>query len=495
MDLPLPPPPAAAPGVPPDGPVAPAGPPRWRGAALAVLAGLAVLAVVTALTGGFGDAGVSHPDEWDPRVAPLATYVEEARGLDFEHPVHVDFLSAEEYSEQTTTDESALTDEDEAELERLEAELRAFGFAAGELDLLEAFNAVSDAGTLAFYDPADDRIRVRGSQMTVGLEVTLVHELTHALQDQHFELEPLTDDDEGDSSARVALRGLVEGDALRIETAYVADELDESERAAYEEEQASEVEASEAATEDVPPFITASFAAPYALGQPFVVMLENQGGHDAVDEAFSDPPVTEEHLFDPASFLAGEDGEELTLDLEGDVEVVDEGTFGSPSWYLLLAERIEPLEAFEAALGWAGDRYATFERDDRACVRVAFAGDTASDEEQMARALEEWADAMPAGAARTLQIDGRPALESCDPGADAADPNLTRRATDALFVPSLWGFLVADAATVLDADGARCYAGEVLDDLTYEQITDPEGGAFIDPAFQDTLAAAFEACT
>ena len=53
--------------------------------------------------------------------------------------------------------------------------------------------SVSDGGTLAFYDPTDERVRVRGTEMTVGLEVTLVHELTHALQDQHFDLERLNE--------------------------------------------------------------------------------------------------------------------------------------------------------------------------------------------------------------------------------------------------------------------------------------------------------------
>jgi hypothetical protein len=455
--------------------------------------GTVAVGIAGLATGAF-DTGPDHPDAWDPRVLDLAAFVEDERGLAFEHPVHVDFLTAEEYSEETTTDADGVADEERAELDRYAAELRAFGLASGAIDLVEAYNAVSDAGTLAFYDPDDERIRVRGTEMTIGLQVTLVHELTHALQDQHFDLDELYDDDL-ESSQYTAFLGLIEGDALRIESGYTSGVLTPEEQATYDEEYAAELERSQDATADVPAYVSASFAVPYALGQPLVVMLANDGGNDAVDDAFDDPPSTEEHLFDPASFLSEEGGARLDLNLDDDVEVLDDGPFGAPSWYLLLAERIDPKVAFEAALGWAGDSYATFERDGRSCVRAAFAGDTAADEAEMADALAAWADAMPAGAARATEVDGQPALDSCDPGVDVEDPNLSGRSDDALFVPSLWGYLVADASSQLDADGARCYAGRVIDELTYEQMTDPEGAVFAEPELQDTLVAAYEACT
>jgi len=467
--------------------------PRWVAVVGVAVTGLVLLAAVAAVVKVVGGGGPDHPDEWDPRVADLAAYVEDERGLDFDHPVFVDFLSAEEYSTETTEDEAGVADEDRLELDRYAAELRAFGLATGEIDLFEAYNQVSDAGTLAFYDPIDERVKVRGTNVTVGLEVTLVHELTHALQDQHFDLERLYDEDI-DGNEYTAFLGLVEGDALRIETAYTSTELTAEEQAAYEDEYAAELDKSQEATSEVPAFVSASFGTPYALGQPFVVMLANEGGNRAVDDAFREPPTTEEHLFDPASFLAGEDGEEIDLELDDDIEVVDDGPFGAPSWYLLLAERIDPKTAFTAALGWDGDQYASFERDDRSCVRAAFAGATADDEAEMADALAAWAAAMPPDAAEVIEVDGHPALESCDPGTEVDDPNLAGRSEDALFVPSLWGYLVADAASQLDAEGSRCYATRVIDGLTYEQITDPEGAAFADEAFQQTLVAAYEAC-
>lgn len=451
--------------------------------------GTAVLGAVALLARSSGD---SHPQEWDPRVADMAAFVEGERGLRFEHPVHVDFLTAEEYTEQTTAADTDVADEEREELERYAGTMRALGVASGELDLVTALNQVSDGGTLAFYDPFDDRVRVRGTEMTVGLEVTIVHELTHALQDQHFDLELLFSDDLDDGAA-TAYRALIEGDALRIEDAYVAQELTEEQQQEYDEEFARELDASQAATADVPPFLSAVVSAPYAMGRPLVLLLLNDGGNAAVDEAFEDPPSTEEHLLDPLSFLAGDGAEEVDLALGDDVDPFDDGHFGAVAWYLLLAERIDPKVAFEAALGWGGDGYAAYEDDGEMCVRLAFLGDTPEDDAEMANALDTWLAAMPGGRAEVIDIDGQPGLDACDPGVDQ-DLELTGRSEDSLFLPSLNGYLVADASSVLDPDGARCYSRAVLDALDYDEITDPDGTVFSDDSFQAVAVEAFQSC-
>jgi hypothetical protein len=457
-----------------------------------MIVGLLVLGAVVVVADRLGDDGPSHPDEWDPRVADLATFVEDARGLEFEHPVYVDFLTAAEYTAETTDDEGTMEDDEREQLDRYAAELRALGVASGDLDLFAAFNQVSDGGTLAFYDPNDERVRVRGTEMTVGMEVTLVHELTHALEDQRFDLERL-DDVQLDDGAATAFRGLAEGDALRIEEAYTSGELTDEERASYDEEYAQELADSEEATGDVPAFVSALFSAPYALGQPFVTMLVNQDGNDGVDDAFDEPPSTEEHLFDPASYLAEEGSESVELGFDADEDLLDEGPFGATSWYLFLAERIDPKAAFGAALGWNGDSFAAVERDGSTCVRIAFDGDSEEDEDEMASALADWVDAMPGDAAEVLEVAGHPALESCDPGEDL-DLELTGRSESSLYLPSLWGYLIADAAREVGPDEARCYAQEVIDGLAYEDIVDPEGTAFSGEEFQSTLTKAFEAC-
>lgn len=484
-----PPPPGSSPPPPPSKPRRPV----WFGPLITAAIGLAGLGAVVGVSRLLGDDGVDHPDDWDPRVLELVEYVEDERGLEFDHPVYIDFLTPDEYRAEATTDEATLTDEDRDSLASSAGELRALGVGSGDIDLLAAINEVADAGTLAYYDPREKRVSVRGTEMTVGLEVTLVHELTHALQDQHFDLVRLYDEDL-DGGASLALRALIEGDAGRIEQAYVDGALSSAEREEYEAELAESIQASEDATADVPTFIQASFAVPYALGPPFVQMLANEGGNGAVDAAFRDPPDSEEDLFDPASYLDGEDEEDVELGLDEDeVEIIDEDRFGSSGWYLMLSERIDPMEAFQAALGWGGDAYASFRRDGVVCVRAVFRGDTAADEDEMIAALDDWVAAMPDGAAEFITVDGRPGFESCDPGSDV-EIELRNQSTAALNVPALWGYLIADAANVVDAEGARCYASAVVGQLTFEEIIDPEGKAFSDEAFVTKLQEAFRGC-
>jgi hypothetical protein len=465
--------------------------PRWL-VPLGVGIGAVFLAgVVAAFT--IGDDGPDHPDSWDPRVADLAAYVEDERDLDFDHPVHVDFLTPAEYSAASTGDPDPAAEEQEREeYDDYAGQLRALGVASGDLDLYEAFNRVVDSGTLAFYDPVEERIHVRGTEMTVGLEVTLVHELTHALQDQSFDFDRLRDPTL-DAGASTSYRALVEGDAVRVENAYIQEELTEEEREAYDEEYAQELADSESATSDVPPFIEARFGAPYALGQPFVTMLFNQGGNDRVDEAFEAPPDREEHVFDPASYAASEQAEEIDLEVPDDVDVLEDGSFGAVSWYLVLAERIDPKVAFEAALGWNGDAFRAYERDGAVCVEAAFVGDTDADEDEMRSALEAWAASMTGTTAEVTDADGHPALKACDPGA-SVDLELSGRSATSLYLPNLWGQLIADASGLLDPGESRCYARAVLADLTFEEVTDPEGAAFAGDEFQQSMGDALEQC-
>jgi len=487
----LPPPPPPPWGTAPPPPTAP--PPRWPAAIGIAIVGLLLLGGVAVVTRTLEHHGPTHPDAWDPRVTDLVAFVEEKRGLQFDHPVYVDFLSTAEYTEQATDEEEDAAPDERESLDRYAAELRALGVASGALDLFTAYNQVSDGGTLAFYNPADERVRVRGTTMTVGLQVTLVHELTHALQDQRFDLERLSGG-QLDDGASTAFRGLVEGDALRVEDSYTISELTEAERRDYEEEYAGELADSELATADVPAFVSATFAIPYALGQPFALMLVNRGGNRSLNGAFEHPPETEEQLFDPTSYLAREGSvTDVELGFPDDAKLLDEGPFGAPSWYLFLAERIDPKAAFEAALGWNGDSSAAVTKDGTTCVRLAFVGDTERDESQMTDALADWLDAMPGDGADVEEVDGHPVLESCDPG-ESLDLELTGRSESSLYLPSLWGYLVADAASVVGADEARCYAHTVIDGLAYDDITDPEGEALAGDAFQQTLADAFDAC-
>jgi len=484
--------PAPSPPFPlPPPPVEPA--PRASSGAVfrLVVAGVAAVGIATAgvLVSASRD-GIDYPDEWDPRVADLADFVEGERGESFEHPVAVDFLTPEEYSERTRSDESELTLEDEESLEAAAALFRAFGLAEGEVDLFGSSNDIADTGTLAFYDPVSDSVTVRGTELTVELRVTLVHELTHALQDQIVDLVEMQED--AGEMGSTAVRGLIEGDAVLVERGYVDQVLTADERSAYETASVSASDQATADLGDVPAALLAFFGAPYAFGPPFVLVAEAEGDVDAV---FRVPPDTDEHLMAPSRYLADDDPRDIgTPDVDDDVEVLDDGSVGSLAWFLTLAERIDPFQAMTAVDGWGGDAYVLSDDGDSTCVRAVVYGDTERDVEELTTALETWAASLPAGMAKvTATDDGGVDVASCDPG-DAADLDVTGRGADALAVPVTRSYLFADAVTVFDPEDAFCVADAAVRGLTLEQLADPAGTVFTDGTFDAISRMAIQGC-
>ncbi|MBI2168479.1 MAG: hypothetical protein HYU28_03110 [Actinobacteria bacterium] len=451
---------------------------------------LAVLVVGGGVVGAFvvaSGGGDDFPGEWDPRVEPLAKVAERERDLDFKHPIAVKFLTPDEFEEEIT--DLNLTDEDIEEIEAYQGAFRALGLLEPGVDILNELKELLGGQTLAFYDPEREAAFVRGTKITVGVEVTLVHELTHALQDQHFDL---TRDENPDwtSGQTIGYQALYEGDAVRIENEYVAS-LGSDDADAYEAETEREVERAEET--DVPPIFEAFFGAPYLFGDPLLALLDEEGGNDRVDEAFSKPPTTEENLIDPFTFIEGEQAEKVAEPKlrEGEDEILRDD-FGALSWFFVLGERIGLDEALAAIDGWGGDAFVVYEARGRSCVRIAFQGDTRADTEEMATAISSWADAMPEGAARLLRAGDVVTLQSCDPGDDAA-LSVPGRANELSLIPAARAYLALGALqSGASDDQAQCIGRQFIAALSEDQLLSIEDLLFaeevppeIDRLFED----------
>jgi hypothetical protein len=324
--------------------------------------------------------------------------------------------------------------------------------------------------------------------VTAALAVTLVHELTHVLQDQIFGLDLLTSDDDGDddgptSGASFAFRAVAEGDAGRIEQQYL-ESLSDEEQAAVESAESEDLDELEA--EGIPVALQALFAAPYPLGEGLIALLDVE---DDVDDAFTEPPTTEEHLLDPFGYLDGDPPVAVDVPDADGAEALDEGDFGAVSLLLVLAERIDLLQALDAALGWGGDAYVAFERDGATCIRYAVVGDEAADTDQLAAAFEAWVGAAPADSASTTREGDLVRFESCDPGDESTAGN--GAALDALTVVAARTQLaVGELANGASAEQAACFGDTVVRAFTTEELV----GESTPPDLQDRLRTALGVC-
>jgi hypothetical protein len=449
----------------------------------AVVLIVAIVAACIAMVYGREALG---PSEWDPRVAPLAAFVEDARGYKFAHPVYVKFLTPAQYRAYVTHDGAMSADD--REYYRTSARFfRALGLIGGDVDLAAEQDEISDSGTLAQYSPADRTVYVRGVEVTASLRVTLVHELTHALQDQIFNLNLSRTGSDGEA---FALRALAEGDAMRIENEYYATLPDDEQRQIDDQSEADQ-SSSKALNSNSAPILLALFGAPYALGAPFVRLLSSIDGE--LDRAFRSPPTSEENVFDPASFLLDDQPEHVIPAKvpDGATYVAEMGSeIGVVLWYLLIATHTDQKKALDAVDGWAGDAMTVYEQGDMLCTTLGFLGDTRTDADEMYSALTAVAAKLFLNNKPKVAIEANEVqLTLCDPGVSAKPPTVD--ATTIFARPTVHSLLLGlsledPAVTTGQAD---CAVGKTIHPLADADMTKLlQAPSRQDPFLQEVLA-------
>jgi hypothetical protein len=485
-------------GAPPTAPAAPppthdtSGIPGWV-LAVATLVALAMVgALFYALVGGPGgtapppaaDAPQRHlPRHWDPRIAPYARIAAKERGLAFKHPVPVRFLSPVAFAKTLKTDDQDLSKADRRELEQTTGLLRAFGLLSGDVDLVHAVNDFSGSAVLAYYSFDDKRITVRGHRVTPSVRSTLVHELTHALQDQHFHISARTkalekQEKRGPSTSEATvLQALVEGDARRVERLYRAS-LKPAQVRALDAAQQAEVTQAQPALDRIPKIVVTLLSSPYTLGEGLTQTAAIEGGTSAVDRLFRHTPTHDVALLDPLDAVIGH----LRAvpvpvpSMQPGEKKFDSGEFGALTWYLMLAARLTPQSALAAADGWGGDAYVGYRDAGRTCARMTFAGRTPADTDRMSGALQQWVAAGSSATAQVSSADGRVSLVSCDPGTDVqAGSDDSDEAVELVALRTAIAVgLVHDG---VPDSSAGCLAGRLVETYPLTSLEDPTFGA------------------
>jgi hypothetical protein len=240
-----------------------------------------------------------------------------------------------------------------------------------------------------FYDPKQKEMVLLDDLGVENQEATLWHELVHALQDQHYNLEALTkwSADRGDAVS--AALSFAEGDAMSAMMDMVL--LPRGQRALDmpEELVAKSMAIIEGLPEvrDVPSILKRSIVAPYIDGIAFAHSLRREGDWSRVNLAWQAPPETTEQLLHPEKYRAREPAEKLTEPPPppgGPATVRFHDVLGEQTIRLVLEEWVPLDTAKSAASGWAGDRAVVFSDGDRRAAAIALRYD---DEASAARAL------------------------------------------------------------------------------------------------------------
>jgi hypothetical protein len=233
----------------------------------------------------------------------------EIRGLDPLSPIEPTLLSSDELRQRTVEDFAEETTPEETREDTIV--LSAFDFMSRDYDLYQALIDLQSEAVLGFYDPETAEFVVVSDDNELDAEEqwTHAHEFMHALQDQYYPLE-LISDDSLDSEASFALRALAEGEASVVQYLYLIDGY-------FSEEQQTEIFASfdeegPAIYDELPPVIFNSFVFPYNEGFEFVLQLYSGGdlfapGDFAVLEAaWNNLPQSSEQIIHHERYVAGD---------------------------------------------------------------------------------------------------------------------------------------------------------------------------------------------
>jgi hypothetical protein len=269
---------------------------------------------------------------------------------------------------------------------RSELTMKKFGLLPLDFDLREFLVKANGKGIAAYYDFETKTISMLNWIPLDKQKPILAHELTHALQDQNYNLkawmklnekeeEPAAEarsnqDDDGESTAR---RAVVEGQAQVVYLDYVLAPFGRSVQNTpgliYQmEEPAVKAVADSELLHNAPMIVRELGTFPYKAGLIFEGELLQKGGKAmAFAGAFAHPPRNTHEVLQPKAYLEHETLPRLALpDLESIVgskfAVYDSGTVGELDLRALFEQYGERRTADELAANWQGGRYVAFRK-------------------------------------------------------------------------------------------------------------------------------------
>jgi hypothetical protein len=297
------------------------------------------------------------------------------RGLPFTQPVTLQWVDEDEMRQVLIAEAG-----DELDPAKVNAErdaLAALGAVEPDLDLAKAMLDLYAAQAAGLYSPSHDTLYVSRKLTGFGALIhpteslllttaIVVHELTHALQDQHFGqvLDLMLSLDDEDDVSR-ALSGTTEGDAtVTMLGAYDAvghgkrEVLAES----FRDAMLKELDDPKSEIGKEPRLLAVSLVFPYAFGTVIAARRYDAEGNAGLDEEMSDPPLATLHIMFP-----GTRGPVDFVRLPVESLHVDAGGHRCTPGYTNVAGAVLLRVLFEKSLdadardqivrGWRGDRY------------------------------------------------------------------------------------------------------------------------------------------
>ena len=264
-----------------------------------------------------------------------------------------------------------------------------FGLIPKDYPLDQTLVSVLTEQIAGLYDPDSQEFFIADWTSPADERPVMSHELTHALQDQHFHIDKWTDAAKPNDDAELARDAVIEGSAMAAMVDYEFDgkgsirDLPEFDPSLFLGDPGSSPELAKA-----PKVVQDELLFPYISGIKFTQQLLKAGnGWPDFYKVFEKPPASTQQIMHPDLYLQGIPPAKVELPtvkglISSDWKKLDENGMGEFGVQEILKQFLAKDRSEGLAATWAGDRYAIFEnqKNKRTLLefRVRLAGDAAA---------------------------------------------------------------------------------------------------------------------
>jgi uncharacterized protein DUF6782 len=257
------------------------------------------------------------------------------------------------------------------ELHVQEATLKAFGFVSSDFNLEKFLVDFYTEQAAGFYDPDRKTMYIADWAPAEMQALVLAHELTHALQDQNFDLKKFLDAEKDNDDATAARQAVAEGHAMAAMLQKMVEPADLATLPALEPMMsglAAEQMQQYPVFSSAPYFFRFQALFPYSEGMGFMQKGLGLGGWKRLNAVFLHPPETTKEFFEPAIYFDSESLPRISLPRPPALESapgykrLSENILGELGYRALLGQFIFHEEAKSAGSHWLADRYILYER-------------------------------------------------------------------------------------------------------------------------------------
>jgi hypothetical protein len=295
-------------------------------------------------------------------LAPGMKAVEEIRGLEFKKDVKNVAIDRSELAGHLR---DQMVKSTPYSLDDWSAMLRSLQLVDGDSgDLVPKLLDLYEAQVLAFYDPHTHTYysikqlpKLPGAAAKLAdpkmlEETVMVHELVHALQDQHFGLSGKEKALMRDTDANMAYHAVLEGEAVLVMMAHMLKKMNVSLDEIVKDDSmlgtiSNAAQAEQMIDPATPKYFAEMLKFPYLDGLEFVIAAYRRGGWKEIDRIHANPPRTTREVLHPEEYFARTFKPEAFDDAKpaGAISAEHLGEF---HWRFLVGE--------DNARGWVNDR-------------------------------------------------------------------------------------------------------------------------------------------